>query len=541
MTHETRVIGASGAPGAGEGDPIGPASPSRLGWSALALWVPLGLGVAFTFGHSVDDAFITLRFARNLIEGHGLAFNPGQRVEGYSSPLHLAVGLASNVGAGGHALFASKLASLTFLALTAWRAQGVVASLPVARSARLVALLLIGSSYPLAIAGGNGLETSLYALLLVVLIDAHARGAAEDRPWSLGVVAALVVLVRPEGVAVIVTVAMVTALRRPVGSSTRSFRWILVPGGVVVLATLARLAYFGAIVPNTYFAKSVPFGPAVRSGVGYLAWSVVPESAYIPRSLAGVIGDLLLLWVGAVVVVGGIVALRSRCWFGCVAVVGAQVAFVLLSGGDWMRGSRFVAPIVVPTVVLVAFGLDGLMRWGSSRSPQLGRSLGAVGAVLLIGASAVSWVRLPTFPVWELSGVDDRALVVDGGYGGSWGAIPDLLACARPGDAVATTEIGFVGWSRPDLEIMDLSGLTDRTIATGAPTASRWIIGVGEPDWNDDEAFVVQEVVRRSPELVIVSAVPEPGSAVGRRYRAEGVVEVDGWTLTALVRRDRAC
>src|SRR5262245_4613068 len=31
-----------------------------------------------------DDAFITFRYARNLVDGHGLVFNPGERVEGYT-------------------------------------------------------------------------------------------------------------------------------------------------------------------------------------------------------------------------------------------------------------------------------------------------------------------------------------------------------------------------------------------------------------------------------------------------------------------------
>ena len=33
----------------------------------------------------VDDAFISFRYARNLVEGHGLVYNPGEHVEGYSN------------------------------------------------------------------------------------------------------------------------------------------------------------------------------------------------------------------------------------------------------------------------------------------------------------------------------------------------------------------------------------------------------------------------------------------------------------------------
>ena len=31
-----------------------------------------------------DDAFITFRYARNLVDGHGLVWNPGEAVEGYT-------------------------------------------------------------------------------------------------------------------------------------------------------------------------------------------------------------------------------------------------------------------------------------------------------------------------------------------------------------------------------------------------------------------------------------------------------------------------
>ena len=39
----------------------------------------------------VDDAYIFLRYARNIREGAGPVFNPGEAVEGYTSPLWLAV------------------------------------------------------------------------------------------------------------------------------------------------------------------------------------------------------------------------------------------------------------------------------------------------------------------------------------------------------------------------------------------------------------------------------------------------------------------
>ncbi len=39
--------------------------------------------------HIVDDAYITFRYARNMAEGKGLVYNPGERIQGSSTPLFL--------------------------------------------------------------------------------------------------------------------------------------------------------------------------------------------------------------------------------------------------------------------------------------------------------------------------------------------------------------------------------------------------------------------------------------------------------------------
>jgi len=41
--------------------------------------------LAWTRRFVQDDAFISFRYARNWVNGHGLVFNPGERVEGYTN------------------------------------------------------------------------------------------------------------------------------------------------------------------------------------------------------------------------------------------------------------------------------------------------------------------------------------------------------------------------------------------------------------------------------------------------------------------------
>jgi len=59
-----------------------------VSWAALFI---KGTSMVDANGHRYfalyDDAMISMRYAWNLTHGHGLVFNPGERVEGYSNLL----------------------------------------------------------------------------------------------------------------------------------------------------------------------------------------------------------------------------------------------------------------------------------------------------------------------------------------------------------------------------------------------------------------------------------------------------------------------
>ncbi|RME21481.1 MAG: hypothetical protein D6798_18055, partial [Deltaproteobacteria bacterium] len=59
-------------------------------------WAPVLVGLLAFAVHdwtlqpwTLDDAYITFRYADNLVAGHGIVFNPGERVEGYTNFLWL--------------------------------------------------------------------------------------------------------------------------------------------------------------------------------------------------------------------------------------------------------------------------------------------------------------------------------------------------------------------------------------------------------------------------------------------------------------------
>ena len=63
--------------------------PIRTEWLLVASLVTLALLARLVPGERmVDDAYITFRYARNLVEGAGFVYNPGERVLGTTTPLY---------------------------------------------------------------------------------------------------------------------------------------------------------------------------------------------------------------------------------------------------------------------------------------------------------------------------------------------------------------------------------------------------------------------------------------------------------------------
>src|SRR5438093_8754 len=58
---------------------------SLLFWGFAALTLGVGIYHSSTLRFVTDDAFISFRYAKNLVSGYGLVFNPGEKVEGYTN------------------------------------------------------------------------------------------------------------------------------------------------------------------------------------------------------------------------------------------------------------------------------------------------------------------------------------------------------------------------------------------------------------------------------------------------------------------------
>ena len=386
-------------------------------WLAVVAGALLVVAQALWFHHLVDDAFITFRYARNWVDGHGVVFNPGERVEGYTSLLWVVTSAASLL------LGVSPLAAARVLGV-AGAAACVVAAFVMARR---LAPLLVGLHSGLGLWAWAGMETTFFAGLVALAFALHLEGRL-TRPLE-GVLWLAVCLTRPEG-GLLFVVALVSALAARPGGLAARVRPLLVPLAIAAVGVLAHLiwrrAYYGAWLPNTFHAKTGATTAQLARGARYL-------------------GDFVLHSGGLLALLPALAWRADWRWRTLAAGAGAVALFAVLVGGDNMLAHRFLVPAVPLLAALAATALGDLL--GSLRARVL-----AVAALALLLCRVGDRDLGRDVARWNASARDWIQI-------GHW-----LHSHEPPGTLIALGAVGAVPYySR--LPTIDLFGLTDAHIA----------------------------------------------------------------------------
>jgi hypothetical protein len=337
--------------------------------AAVVLVFGLGLARVVAIAWICDDAFISLRYAANLVQGHGLVYNPGEYVEGYTNllwTLLLAASLAlgwPDVGTAQALGIAAWLALLLVLfgdAAVRHRREGR-AFVPLA-----AACIAISPDFQQWATGG--LETSLFALLALgglLLSRRAARGAGTAT--AAGVVLALATLTRPDGILFAVAAAGGLAWeRRP-----RAALHLLAPVALTVAGWAAfKLHYYGELFPTAFYSKSA-LDPYYSQGLVYLGLYLW-RSWFVPAALCA-----WLVWRLRVRPAGDAGDRDAAVYAGSALL---YVAYVVHAGGDFMYARR-----ILPAVPLLLLALEiQLLRVAAPRSRL-------AAAALCVLAAALPW------------------------------------------------------------------------------------------------------------------------------------------------------
>lgn len=506
------------------------------------------LGTAYSvFAETVDDPYITFRYAANLLAGLGPVFNPGERVEGFTSPLHLLLSaLLLSVLPAVDILFKAKCVSLLFAFVMLFQ-TGILAKrsgLSAWESALAQSLVALNINF--ALAGVNALETTLYGSLLLWTLLVFHQEIRRGRGWGSGLLLFLASLARPE---VLLLAAALTLVRwhgtRRYADLLRSLAaWLgafLVP---TALFEAVRFGYYGQLLPNTYFAKSQPLFVSLSRGAAYPLRATAPRAADVPAFLHDLTllsphtllafhslvqknlrSDLfslfmpLLFWGLAVF---GLSRIRHRIVGGIsLAVVAATLLFVLKAGGDWMYGWRFLVPVLPLLAVCQCFAVRAISRRLARRNFALlpARRSAAVCTAVVALLWLVSCTKTEHYS-WKSAGFSTqgaRLLQASEGFGPLWVRGAEYIRLLPPGTKVAYSEMGYAGYTSLDKYMLDIRGLTDRQIAH-LPPQYKYSTGVADKEWYAPGDPLNSILETRKPD-VIISFDPAPSHAVVSGYR----------------------
>ena len=497
------------------------------------------LGTTYSvFAETVDDPYITFRYAANLLAGHGAVFNIGERVEGFTSPLHLLLSaLLLSVLPSVDILFKAKCASVVFAFAVLAQTSVLARRSGLNAWEAILAQSLAALNINFALAAVNALETTLYGAILLASLLLFHREVQRGRGLLSGALLFLATLARPEAFLVVAALAVLRGywMRRRKLSLPFLAGWL----GVLLLPAFAveaiRFGYYGQLLPNTYFAKSQPLLVSLLHGAAYLTratspltaspaalWSelrqVFPSHLLAFRSLAQKnlrsdlfsFGMLLLFWTLAL---AGLWRIKRRIFGGiALAVLAAVGLFVLKSGGDWMYGWRFAAPAVPVLAVCQCHALRTLaLRLARRRFQPL--PAGRV-AALCAGLAVLLWLVSCTKTEhysWKNAQFTTQGaglLNASEGFGPLWVKGAEYMRTLPPGTSVAYSEMGYAGYVNLDKYLLDTRGLTDRQIAH-LPAQFKYSTGVADDHWYKPGDPLNAILEQRKPGIIIsFSAVP---------------------------------
>jgi arabinofuranosyltransferase len=275
-----------------------------------------------------DDAFISFRYARNLVEGQGLVWNAGERVEGYTNfiwTMMMAVPLALDLDVVAFSWALGLLSMVGTLFFTFKLSRMVCRS----DAAALLTVLLLGANYSFSAYATGGLETQLQTFLVVAATYTAIVGVASRvRLVAASLLTAAALLTRLDSAVALAPVYVFTLWRVWKSDQTASAAaarksWcvaaLTAPAAAIVGAWLAwKYAYYGGVIPNSYYAKATVSLVSGWLGFAYLyhffrSYLLLPFlviGAWRARRLlrpagARLLAIVLLVWSAYVVRVGG--------------------------------------------------------------------------------------------------------------------------------------------------------------------------------------------------------------------------------------------
>lgn len=419
----------------------------RHGEVLLAMGLALGLTLVYlqsadVVGLPFDDSYISLQFARNLAEHGFLTFDGETASAGATSLLHVAI-MAVPIKLGAApvkvSLAVGIASQMALVAAVYWLAWSIFRE----RWTAVLAAISIGIMGYLALDALNGMETTLFLLMTTGAAAAFFSAKSWQGYLTAGVLVALSILTRPDGVLLLAAMGLFYVITRdsPIIQLTsedlRRLAMIVLPS-VLVLIGLA--SYYGVttetITPGTATAKLYFFRQFEQSYLQRYDWAQGGVANFIAP---------VLPWL---VLAGFAIRRREAVLFALFWVEFIIMYFMLFPGGLWHYWYRYQHVFLPPLAVFGAAGLLSLVRGRTWRKTEV--VAGAAIGLVLVGLTAFQYENFRNHYMFEISVNEGRQV-----------GIAEFLRDEAPPDvAIATHDIGAIGYFS-QRDVIDLVGLVN--------------------------------------------------------------------------------
>jgi hypothetical protein len=485
--------------------------------------------VYFCFVATQDDPFITFRYSANLLAGHGPVYNIGERVEGYTSPLHMLISaLLLLIFPGIGILFKAKI----FGILMGLTALGLVKPLSLEcglnEKQSLLAQILLALSINFALAATNGLETTFYCAAVTLLAFVYCKERRKKQFVYSGFLTFIAMLIRPEAAALfgLLLIDQIILCRKKEIRAKSVLIWGVLFAVPALLFEIWRVSYYGEMLPNTFYAKNIPFQKSAIMGISYLRICLDFSSPsfgeiihqHKPSQLFDIFSEIVFWGLAGF----GIYASRGKSYFSTIAAfITALIVFSLKSGGDWMMGWRFAAGYLAIITVAQCIGIQYITKKRNSRSKI--EVLSVIAIWCLAALITTSQIYKNSEPL-SVAGISDKGLLEGLNWSGlnkTWVITSDMIGRIVPkGSTIAYSEMGIAGYENMHINIIDFCGLTDKKISH-FNAFPRGRVGIDWRNWTEAGSPYWDILNDRKPSyLFFLNSIPPDGmNRLNKTYR----------------------
>jgi len=455
-------------------------------------------------GATVDDTYIHVRFAENLLQGQGFSFNPGEPTPGSTSPLWVFL-----IALGG--LFTDRLLYVAlFWSGFFYLALGLAADhlgrlvLPDGRWAAAFALLCLFTGR-IVWTAVSGMEPTLFATLSLLAVARYIDDRRQGR-FSLptALLFGLASNVRPEGYLLFLCAFLdaTLVLRREDGLRLhwhgRPWKAALLYLALIAPYPIFSLVHTGSLLPNTFHANSLYFRGSRSLEYLNLVLQFLPyDNLYLHLFLpVGVIAVLVQVWRRGSV---GLPAGRVLIFLWPISYL---VASALISPMKY-HFQRYLIPVLPFFILLSLFGLQTALAALARRRPDRVGLVRAAALTVMVAWGfllVVQWpglvnraaVRVIGRPVRQWPSLTAQS--VDNILGmqvaiGEW-----LRRATRPQDVIAANDIGAIGYLSKR-KIIDMVGLV-------TPEILPYVKGLNINSLRDQR--VLEFLKQKRPEYLVI-------------------------------------